>query len=904
MRSWLCPVGLVALVAAAQPALAQQQGSVQISSAAQVVAADPERRAGQAALEPDLGVTVYQPGLRFGTLFIDVHAVRRAEHARVGRSSIGLRDLKLAGLTWTLTAGDSAATPSLSDYTFSNLFAPQVTFSGGHVAGFAKRGSITVTAGRVTALRNIFGSDPQTVGQDMGQLHVRFRPAAPIEVFARASHVRTRHTREFTYFIGRGDDAGAGVRVRPIPTLELTADAGLTRFTRRGRTEREQDVTALLGGKWSLSRGWLEINAQRFSPGYFAVLNTPYLDREGAYAAGEFQIAGPLRLFGGLDAFRSNLDPTASADAAVAFPRGVTQRAFAGARLHVGGRTFLSVRAEDGDRTARPIRRPGTEFDSDTGVMTAELQSAMKSVTGFVRYERRENVDHANSSSSYEQHTASAHVFSRVGQSLQLFGSAMLIQQDFPLGGQTFLQGGGGLQVQLPRRQLWVRSEGLFTRSDDWQTDTVVPNQLWTVGLSGQLTPRTALSFDVMFDRAPQASAAVGPWLGRSMIRLAYTMPTGSARIDSGTPIHGARRRGSGTIAGIAFADWNANGTRDASEEALNGVAFVFATTEGDADSTQVTTGPTGEFAFVNVPQGRARVGIDLAVLPVDYDPPATSSLETEVRNRTDDKLAFGLVPLGSVTGRVVQDRDGDGRDSPGDLPVDEAVLVLDDGDRSERTRGGAFRFDAVRPGAHAVALLQESLPDGALIVGEPRTDVLLERARMHAETTFLVRLEKRPEIRRVFPPRSSSAAPARDAPASAAPPAPDASIASSARKAASTPPARKTPSTPGTPSAPGAPKAPSAPETPSAPSRGAIRPARRTSVWYAIQVAATHDRARARALVTDLQRRGIDAYLAEDADGLAKVRVGSYRSRDDATRELARLLEQRLQGWIARIGE
>jgi cell division septation protein DedD len=870
MRSWIVAVGLVTLAAA--PAQAQQQGSVQLSSSAQVVVADPERRAGQAALEPDLGLTVYQPGFRFGTLFIDIHAVRRAEHARVGQSSFGLREVKLGGLTWTVTAGDSAVTPALSGYSFTNLFAPQVTFSGGHVAGFARRGSVTLTAGRVTALRNIFGSDPQTVGQDMGQLNARFRPSPAVEVFARASHVRTRDAREFTWFIARGDDVGGGVRVRPIPTVELTADAGVSRYVRRGATEREQSATALLGGKWTLSRGWLEVNAQRFAPGYFAVLNTPYTDREGAYAAGEIMLAKPLRLFGGFEAFRTNLEPDSSAEGTMVMPRRFSQRAFAGARLHVGGRTFLTLRAEDGDRTSRAIRQPGANFDSDTGVVTAEMQSAVKGLTGFARYERRENVDHANGTGTYGQHTGSLQVFGRLKPGFQLFGSAMLIQQDRQPGGQTFLQGGGGFQLQLRSRPLWLRAEGLFTRSDDWETDTVLPHELFTVGLSGQLTPRTSLSFDVMFDRAPQQTASTSPWLGRSMIRLMHTLPTGSARVRSATRVTTRRgRRSLGTLGGLAYADWNANGVRDEGEEPLSGVPFVFSGSELDeVMETRVTTGPAGEFAFVNVPQGRARVGLDLTALPVDYDPPTTTSRETEVRDRRGDKLAFGLVPLGSVTGQVLQDTDNDGREGPADVPVEGAVLLLDNGERSEQTRGGAFRFDAVRPGPHTVTLLRESLPENALLSGEHTREMVLGRTDMQATVRYLVRFEKRPEIRRVFPSKSVSR---NGRPATPPPSAPAVARATEAP-------------------APAATMSPTGPPRETAP-----------RVWFAIQLAATHDRASARQLVDDLQRRGVDAYLSEDADGLAKVRVGSYRSRAAAGEELARLNEQRIEGWIAKIG-
>jgi len=863
-----CVAALLAILGAANAAAAQQ-GSVQISSSTQVVTGSAERRAGQEPFEPDLGFTLYQPAFRFGNLFVDIHAVQRDNGARLGTAALGLRELKFGGLTWSITGGDSAVTPSLSTYAFTNLFAPQVTFAGGNLSGHSPRASVTMTAGRVTALRNIFGSDPQTVGQDMGQFQAKVRPWNRVEVIAHASRVRTHDARGFTTFVDSGSDAAGGVRVRPIPTLELTADAGVSRYQRRGSALWEQSVNALVGGKWTLRRGWLEVNAQRFSPGYFAVINTPYLDHEGAFAGGEIEAAPALRLFGGVEAFRTNLDPGASS-AAAALPRGVTERAFAGARLHVGGPNFLTLRAEQGGRTAKPVGRPGSAYDSDTGITTVEFQTSARELSAFARYERRENLDRANGSGTYTQQTASAQLFGRLAQGVQLFGSAMLIQQARETGGQTFWQGGGGLQVQLPHRQLWLRGEGLFSRTDEWGADLAMPHELYTLGLSGQLTPQTAIAFDVMLDRAPQMNGRSSPWLGRSMLRLTHTVPTGSARVSSSAGLSG-RRRGGASIFGVVFADWNGDGVQNTGEEPLTGVPFLYA--EGSAVSVtpavvargvEVSSGKDGQFAFVNVPEGRARVSLDLAALPVDFDPPEQAWMDTETRGKASARLAFGLVPLGSIAGSVLQDANNDATSGPTDTPVDGAVLVLDDGARSEQTREGSFRFDAVRAGAHSVRVLPESLPEGMSMTGAAQLDLVLDRTQLHRDVTFLVKLEKRPEIRKVFPPKVAAKA---RTPASGA--APRAATVTAPRSRATAPTASA---------------------------------ATNATAWYALQLAATHDRAGAWDLVRALQARGVDAYLSEDVDGLAKVRVGSYRTREEARRIVAKVQALHVGGaWIAR---
>jgi hypothetical protein len=68
--------------------------------------------------------------------------------------------------------------------------------------------------------------------------------------------------------------------------------------------------------------------------------------------------------------------------------------------------------------------------------------------------------------------------------------------------------------------------------------------------------------------------------------------------------------------------------------------------------------------------------------------------------------------------------------------------------------RAGRFRFDAVRMGTHAVSVLSESLPEGALLTGPATVTVELTRNQDATEIVFLVKLEKRPEVRKVFPPK------------------------------------------------------------------------------------------------------------------------------------------------------
>jgi len=161
------------------------------------------------------------------------------------------------------------------------------------------------------------------------------------------------------------------------------------------------------------------------------------------------------------------------------------------------------------------------------------------------------------------------------------------------------------------------------------------------------------------------------------------------------------------------FADWNANGQPDAGEEVLEGIPIALGTV------SHVTTGRDGQFSFLNVPAGVQLVRLDLHALPVDFDAPAATDITVELSRGESRRVAFGLLPLAGIHGRVFEDSNRNGTLDPGEPPVDGAVVVLDGGQRSELARKGQFRFEAVRAGDHRLLLLKESLPEGSTIVGE-----------------------------------------------------------------------------------------------------------------------------------------------------------------------------------------
>jgi cell division septation protein DedD len=876
MRQVLRGLAILALGSSATPSLAQQ-GSLQLSAAAQGVTGAPDRAAGQGAIEPDFGVTWLQPGSRFGTFQIDVRGTNRTGRAHLGRTYVALRDVKARGVSWTFEGGDAYATPSIGAYRFSNLFTPAVTFSGAAVSGRTSDSSLSLLGGRATALRNIFGSDPETLGQTLATARVTHRFSPHLEVQGRASDVRTRGLKELGFSIASSRQAGGGATLMLTPAIQLVGDGSIVSYRREGTNETRRDASFLGGTSWLLARGWLQINAFRFSPGEFPAVNYPLQDREGVFAAGDYDVFPRFRVFAGIDSFRANLRRAESAASSRPLPGTNGNRRFGGFRFQLWSGSALTLRVEDGDRVARPIRSGfGSPSDTDTGAWSAEWQALVGPATSFLRYSRRENVDRANSFGSYTLQDGSAQVFVTVSRSVQVFGLAMVTETaQGQRGGNTYWQAGGGTQVQVPGRDLWMRAEGTLSRNVDLLTDTVVPRESLSLGLNGQLARGTTIGFDVYVDRSTLPSTTGSPWLTRSTLRLTHRISTGTARVShpvAGAASTPARGSGTGSILGTVFADWNANGAQDADEGPLDGIPIRVAAL------TTVATATNGQFAFHNVPAGMQEVGVDTTALPIEFDPPAQPNVQVELTRGETRRVAFGLIPLGSIAGRVIRDLNANGVADPGEEPIDGAIVILDGGMRSEQTRRGRFRFHAVRTGDHDVQLLLESIGEGAKTTGPVTLPAALTRDQPAATLTFLVSIEKRPEIRKVFPSKTGGVTAPLRAPAAR----------SSASRAAN----------PASPAPTPEPRA-SRPET-RAPARRAA-PAK-----YVIQVAALTDPVRAKALVKSLQASGYPAYLLEpppsDPAGLFKIRIGHYSTLAAAETMRAQLERQRGEKlWITR---
>jgi uncharacterized protein (DUF2141 family) len=155
-----------------------------------------------------------------------------------------------------------------------------------------------------------------------------------------------------------------------------------------------------------------------------------------------------------------------------------------------------------------------------------------------------------------------------------------------------------------------------------------------------------------------------------------------------------------GTVSGSVFVDGDGNGTRDAGESGIGGVTLRLL---GATGQRSTTTAGDGSYRFTAVVAGAYQVE---ETDPLGYVSTTPNSRSISVATGGSANADFGDLAVGSVTGTIFEDLNGDGsRDAsePG-LGGVTVVLVGKSTQRSTTTSGdGTYQFSSVEPGTYSV---------------------------------------------------------------------------------------------------------------------------------------------------------------------------------------------------------
>ena len=276
-------------------------------------------------------------------------------------------------------------------------------------------------AGQGTVWRNIFGSDPDTLDQTIVAGRVTHRASERLDVSARASRIRTDDLGEFTSRIAASDQAGGGMRY--VVTPFGPGDRGRRRGVvppHRFRAQ-ERDGSGLVGLHWLHSRGWIQVNASRFSPGESPTLNAPLPDRaEGSRLVNSTSSNECACSAAGRRSCKTSIRAPRPPPAITS--RAAMARDSSPASAPRWGNVDDHLRLESGDRISKNVSGR-QDVESDTGLWSADWQMALTRMNGFVRIAQRRSVTSASRSGSYTQRDVAGQIFFRMSKSAQVSAS-------------------------------------------------------------------------------------------------------------------------------------------------------------------------------------------------------------------------------------------------------------------------------------------------------------------------------------------------------------------------------------------------------------------------------------------------------------------------------------------------
>ena len=225
--------------------------------------------------------------------------------------------------------------------------------------------------------------------------------------------------------------------------------------------------------------------------------------------------------------------------------------------------------------------------------------------------------------------------------------------------------------------------------------------------------------------------------------RLNWGKPVAKRPIAPGLPPPGY-----GSIFGYAFDDRNGNGIREREEAALAGIRVQL------EDGTLATSDASGKFSFTNVEMGEHTVALDIKKVPIEYDFPGDPKTKLEVKRRRVSEVDFAFQLLGKVSGKVIEDANGNGRIDEGEKGIANALILLTREGKEFFTYSddeGNFSLENLRGGTYRIRLDLASVAEGAEITSEEFLAASLPIGGELSDLNFLIHIKPRPVIKKIF---------------------------------------------------------------------------------------------------------------------------------------------------------
>jgi hypothetical protein len=656
-----------------------------------------------------------------------------------GTSFLGLEQVPLFGWHWDFVGGDSQFSPNLVPNAFTNLYTPDISERGIHVAMKRKGrtyqfflGDDTLLGGpripyRLTMPQRVLGGSlHQKIGQRW-QIGVRFlnldtNPSAlanyanfflPGHEFQKSDSIAFQSSYEFTKDVRLNGEISYG-KASPFTTSPVA----------------QEPISFFVGPSWETDKFTLRGNYVFQSTTYQPLLGYFAGDRKGPFAEAHYRLTPKIDLYGSASAYSNNLEHNPQLP------------------------TFHSSGVSGGGSFILPWK-----LNASASISTLHLTTLNPSQPISLSNNRQLNLNvnrairRHNLSVSYIDMKLNSNLlpqtqrFTEAGDIFTwkhlVLGGAVRFQESQSTQTQHTVFFRGSIQANIRRFSAYANFEkgsDLVNRSvfsTNAYTSTVIGFNAplfhgWNLqleafrnNLNTTLNPQNVFLFPTAGLAATQLPG-FNQWSG--YFRVGKQFRWGNRELSSIGGIDqfaAARVPLVGKIQGIVM-EQSLAGMRPAANVAVS----------LDLSRTALTDS-SGNYSFSDVPEGPHVVGLDMNQMPTDYEPGPDATAHVTVEPRTLVRSDFSVVRLTHLTGNIA---------APSDVQIGEVVIRLAGTNRyTTPNEDGTFSIYNLREGEYTVLIDTQTLPE-EITLATPAALQVLASEENTSPATVEFRLEPKPQ--------------------------------------------------------------------------------------------------------------------------------------------------------------
>jgi predicted porin len=515
----------------------------------------------------------------------------------------------------------------------------------------------------------------------------------------------------------------------------------LSDFKGEPGTESQSDYLLRFGPMIKSENFKLEANYRRIGTDYRFVNQATQVEtnQEGFFLLTEYRPWKELTLFGNADRYNDNVSNEPDRNT-TQNTRGLIGLSFFSPKYPSFYLTF--------DMTDRKTRFDfPSPVDNLTTTLYSEVRYQYKDFNPYVRYRWVDYKDKVTPVNENIENDITLGIRQNFKQGSIVYIEGESDQKKYSDGGkETDLSGKIGFNYYFSTN-LSCWGEAIYSKLKDREEDSKRDRIEGALGLSAQLPWDIQVYGDIRYDKIlnPQKEDLKSQGI-QANLRVTKKFNWGKREKIAGLK-PGIETKGYGTVEGVVFNDINRNGVQDKGEEGVKGITIRL------EDGSTAKTDEKGYYQFSRVEVGGHLVTLDVRRIPADYSTISPEKMKVEVKLRETGRVNFQLIAAGRIEGRVIDDKNANGKSDPGEKGIPDVLVFLQPGDNNSYTdEDGKFLFENIIPGEYRLKLDPVTLPEDSVFTSPEQLKFEVPIGGELKDMTFLIHVKPRPII--IGPPK------------------------------------------------------------------------------------------------------------------------------------------------------